>query len=223
MLTKQLVIFSLTLLLSSCSANNKNKVVKIFPSGKTEKEIVYSNPHNILDYSEITYFENGHIKLYQDFYDGRFNGKIINYYKNGKKKFEGFSVMGLFIGTKINYDTMGQVLQIDSLEDMCEPDYCCCDGTITRFYANGKVKERFKMESGEINGILQIWTTEGKIKMERTYALGILNGPTTEFYDTLIIKGQYINGKEEGDWKYFDNFNKVIQTDTYKEGRLINN
>ncbi len=221
MMTRQLAIFTLTFMVFSCSTKEKRTVVKTFASGTTEKEVIYLNPQDTLEYSEVTYFENGKLKSYRDFHAGRFNGKIIDYYENGQKKFEGLTDMGLFIGTKTTYDSTGMVLQIDSLDEKCALDYCCCDGTVTRFFPNGKVKEKFTNKSGERTGKTQFWYSNGKLKMERTYLQGNLNGPTTEYYDTLTIHGQYLNGKEVGAWKYVDTLKRVIKTVMYKDGLIV--
>lgn len=241
-MTRQLIIFILTFSLFSCSTKEKRKTVKTFPSGKIQKEIIYPNPTDTLDYSEVTYFENGQTESYQDFHAGRFNGKIIDYYKNGKKMFEGTTKMSSFVGTKYNYDENGKLTQTDSLFTKCGATDCCCDGIVTRFYPNGKIKERFTNKSGTINGeavsfyengqmesqrhfvndeedgIAKYWSENGKLTKEKMYHLGLVDGATTEYYDTYKVQGQYINGKEEGEWKYIDTLGKVTRIEIYKNG-----
>jgi len=113
------------------------------------------------------------------------------------------------------------VLQIDSLDEKSALDYCCWDGTETRFFRNENGKEKFTNKSGEITGKTQFWYSNGKLKMEMTYLEGNLNGPTTEYYDTLTIHGQYLNGKEVGVWKYIDTLKRVIKTVIYKDGLIV--
>ena len=229
-------------ILSSCSTKEERRIVKTFASGQTEKEIVYPNPKDTLDYTEITYFENGKVNSYRDFHDGRFNGKIIDYYENGIKKFEGTTQMSSFIGVKYNYDEKGKIAQADSLFSKCGANDCCCDGTVTRYYPNGKIKERFTNKSGAINGetvrfyengqmetqrhfvddkedgISKYWDKNGKLTKEKAYQLGLADGKTIEYYDNYKVEGQYLNGKEEGEWKYIDTLGNVTQIDIYKSG-----
>lgn len=121
---RQLIILTLTLSFFSCSTKEKREIVKTFSSGKTELEIIYFNPKDILDYSEVTYFENGQIESHKDYHAGKFNGKIIEFYKNGNKKFEGSTDMSSFIGTKYNYDENGNLTQTDSLFTKCGATEC---------------------------------------------------------------------------------------------------
>jgi antitoxin component YwqK of YwqJK toxin-antitoxin module len=244
-MTRHLFIFILTFLFFSCSTKEKRKIVKTFPSGKTEKEIIYPNPTDTLNYSEVTYFENGQTESNKGFHSGRFNGKIIEYYENGKKKFEGTTEMSSFIGTKFNYDENGKLTQTDSLFTKCDATDCCCDGIVTRFYPNGKIKEQFTNKSGMItgvtttfyengqmesqrhfvddkeDGISKYWSENGKLTKEKNYHSGFPDGTTIEYYDNYKVQGQYINGKEEGEWKFIDSLGKVIQIEVYKNGIKI--
>jgi uncharacterized protein len=243
MMNRQLTILTFAFIIFSCSSKEERKVVQTFPSGKTEKEIVYLNSKDTLDYSEVLYFENGQIKSTRDFHNGRFNGKIIDFYDNGKKKFEGTTQMSSFVGIKYDYDENGKITQTDSLFKKCPVMDCCCDGIVTRFYQNGKTKERFTNKSGKINGeiisfyengqikskrnfindkedgVSKYWSENGKLTKEKEYHFGLADGTTIEYYDDYKVQGKYINGKEEGEWKYTDTLGKVIQIDVYINGK----
>ena len=53
--------------------------------------------------------------------------------------------------------------------------------------------------------------------------LTILNGPYLEYYPSgeLNIKGQYENTFREGDWYYYNDSGKSLQTEKYTKGKLI--
>ena len=220
--------------------------MKTFSSGKTELEAIYHDPNDSLNHSEITYFENGKIKNAVDFTDNKFNGKIIEYYENGLKKFEGTTRNGAFIGIKKSYDEKGNISQLDSLFGECEANNCCCDGVVSRFFPNGKLKEKFTYKLGMINGNYvkyfengriaeecifindkidgssKYWLSNGELSKIKTFRLGVADGPTIEYHDSFMVKGNYANGKEYGIWKYTNDSGKVIQVDIYKNGKLLN-
>jgi len=244
-MNKQTALYLLIIFLNfSCSSKEKRKILSTFPSGKTKMEIIYLDNDDTSNYQQIKYFENGKIESSIDFSNGRFNGKIIDYYENDQKKFEGLTKMGYFINTKISYFENGKVSQIDSLFEECKATNCCCDGVITKYYENGKLKERSILKSGLFNGEVRqyfengklaavryfiddkehgtsrYWTKNGNLEKEKTYKFDIVDGPTTEYYDSYKIYGNYVNGKEEGEWLYIDTTDKVIRTDIYRNGIL---
>jgi antitoxin component YwqK of YwqJK toxin-antitoxin module len=235
-------IIFLTILICGCLTKEKRKTIKTFPSGKTEKEVIYQNHKDTLNYTEVTYFENGKVKSSIDFHDGRFNGKIVEYYQSGIKKFEGTTEMSSFIGIKYNYDENGKLSEIDSLFGKCLATDCCCDGVMTRFFANGQIKERFTHKSegitgvyisyyengriksyrhyidGKVDGLVKNWSERGKLADETMYHLGLKEGIAIEYNDEYKVIGQYSNDKEEGEWKFIDTLGNVTQIHTYKNG-----
>jgi len=197
------------------------KIVEMYPSGQIKKKIVYPFAGDTLMYSELSYYENGHLKSNIDFYKGRFNGGLIEYYDNGNTKFSGQTSLSMFYGIKYNYYEDGGVSQMDSLLGECKVNYCCCDAMITRYYPNGKVKEKATIVNGTFNGEAVFFHENGKIKMKRVYHLGSADGITTEYYEEYNIHGQYVNGKEDGEWKYIDSLGEVKRVDVYKNGVII--
>lgn len=171
---------------------------------------------------------------------------MIEYHENGKKKFEGQTIMSDFIGVKINYDIEGNICQVDSLYDKCNNKNCCCDGVVTKFYSNGKIKEKFINRLGLVNGdyksyhsngqievhgqfendkeegLFQYWYENGDLRKKVNYDNGLIHGEIVEYYKNKYnIHGNYVNGKEEGSWTYIDSLGNVLRTDIYKNGKLI--
>ena len=176
-----------------------------------------------LEYTKITYFENGKIKTIVDFHDGHFNGRIIENYQNGNKKFEGTTTFGDFYGSKTNYYEDGKIKEFQKLDDECKAQNCLCDGEVIRFYPNGDTSEKFTMKSGHINGLLIENLQNKKIRRKETnYLNDIKNGLCKEYHDSFIVIGYYKNGKENGVWKFIDSTGKILQTDIYREGKLMN-
>lgn len=67
-------------------------------------------------------------------------------------------------------------------------------------------------------GIAKFWSENGKLSIVKMFHLGVEFGATTEYYENYKVKGQYINGKEEGEWRYIDSLGKVTRIDIYKNG-----
>lgn len=231
--------------LVACGPKEMRITLKTFPDGKIEKEKIIPDLKDSLRYVEITYFYNGIRKLEQEFFDGKFNGRLLEFYENGNKKFEGVTQMSHFVGIKYDYDSLGLVSQTDSLFDKCLASECCCDAVITRFYNNGNIKEKFTIKSGLINGQVfsyyengsiesirgfvdekedgksVFWKEDGKIEYETTYRQGIRHGFRKEYHDDFTSEGYYENGKEVGEWKYVDTSGNLIKVEHYKNGELI--
>lgn len=238
-----IVVFA-SLLLYGCSSKENRRIVERFPTGQVKKEVVYPYPEDTNLHTLITYFPSGQVNTKLDYNGERFDGRIEEYYENGQKKFECATVMGKFTGVKRLYDEQGRLTEIDSLFEDCDVNNCCCDGMVTRFYSTGGVKERFTKRSGKMNGavttyyengvmesrrtyvddheegVTERWFNNGELKMHRTYHLGRADGPTTEYYATYRIEGQYVMGKEVGDWRYIDTAGKTIRVDRYINGVL---
>ena len=116
---------------------------------------------------------------------------------------------------------------------------------ITIFYNSGRVKEKFTMKSGLINGQVFsyyengsiesirnfidekedgksiFWSKDGKLEFETTYRGGIRHGFRKEYHDYFTSEGFYENGKEAGQWKYIDTSGKLIKVENYKNGKLL--
>jgi|GEM_PF-3937238 antitoxin component YwqK of YwqJK toxin-antitoxin module len=201
--------------------SENKKVLKKYPSGKIKQEIIYHSPSDTLYYALVSYYENGQIKSSADFYDGRYHGRMIDYYENGNTKFVGTTTMGFFTGIKYCYSKDGKISQTDSLLRICKVNNCNCDGIITQYYPNGKIHEIYTVKSDQIDGEAIFFNENGKIKMKRIYHLGSADGVTTEYYEEYNIHGQYVNGKEEGEWKYIDSLGNIKRVDVYKNGVLV--
>jgi antitoxin component YwqK of YwqJK toxin-antitoxin module len=219
-----------------------DKVVERYSSGKMKKKIIYPFNGATLFYTELIFFENGQLKSSIDYYGEQLDGNIFEYFENGNAKFIGTLTSGGFNGIKYNYYEKGGISQKDSLFGICKIKDSCCDGIITRYYPNGNIKERFTIkygkmngemlqyyESGKINrkcifindkkdGIQKEWNENGTLITESSYTYGIKDGSNIEYYRQYNIYGQYINGREEGEWKYIDTLGNIIKIDVYQNG-----
>ena len=64
----------------------------------------------------------------------------------------------------------------------------------------GTLMEKITFENDEKNGLYELYNDEG---------------------NTIVISGNYVNGKEEGAWKEFSNKGKLKKEINYKEGVVV--
>ena len=182
----------------SCKTERK-KVVDKFPDGKPATMIVYP------DQSDTT------------------TCTIIVYHDNGKVALKVTMEKGKYVGQKITYYHSGQIKQIDSLSQPCDTTQDECDGSLIRYYENGKVSQRYTVRKNIFNGMSQHFLNNGTLAKEYELKNGMTkNGIYREFYDngkvsfeckyqndTIVGFGYYFN--EKGDTvKYHNHYNGII-------------
>jgi antitoxin component YwqK of YwqJK toxin-antitoxin module len=184
-------------LYASCSTQHK-EIISKYENGNPQKERTYKNIEDKDSYYQTLYYENGKVKSKTTIEDGKFIGEKINYYENGNLR------------------------QIDSLDKPCELDFCCCDGSVTRFDTNGKLTETFINRNGVENGQVKTYYPNGQLKDSykmidgrqngkglRFYSNGKLNYITEQRNDTLIGFSYFFD--ENGDsLKYTNHTNGEI-------------
>ena len=181
------IILILTLMLWGCKTQFK-KVIDSYPNGKSKTEFVYLDKDDTSHYS------------------------IVSYFVNGKISFKGIVENGKFVGAKVNYYENGNFKQIDSLNDPCDLNECCCNGKVRKYFSNGKLDQTFENKNGIANGSVVLYDSDstGILDAIGIFENGKRNGIQRSFYksgklhssamykdDTLIGKVQYY--KENGD------------------------
>jgi len=241
-MTRLITIFILTTILFSCSSGQKTKIIEKWVNGKSKIVVSYDNPNDTLTYLREFYFENGMLGTRGKYVNGKKDGLWQWWYDNGHKKDVATISNDLYVGERKHWREDGTLRQVEIITGKCFGD--CCDGIITLFYPNGKIQEKWNIKSGLLNGVYEIfyingqkksqrifkddkengismdWDEMGRLTIETTFRLGIEDGPRVEYFKRYNIHGQYINGKEEGEWKYIDSLGKVLRIDIYRDGKL---
>ena len=161
------------------------------------------------------YTQDGHELIFEGKYlNGKRNGKGIEYFKNGKKKYEGVFLNGnLFEG--IQYDENRK--KIITFKN----------GKGIELYNNGLIKfegeylkgkkwtgkgytyygiKLFEIKNG--NGYIREYNSDGSLLFKGHYLNGERNGKGKEYsHGKLLFEGNYLNGVRNGKGKeYFENF-----------------
>jgi antitoxin component YwqK of YwqJK toxin-antitoxin module len=102
------------------------------------------------------------------------------------------------------------------------------DGTYTQYAVDGTVQCRAQFANGITDGLAEFYYPNGRLRFAMTLENDIRNGPfkvyeqsddTTTYY-YLQAEGEYLDGKYEGIWKYYQPGDILMATVTYKAGRL---
>lgn len=121
--------------------------------------------------------------------------RVVGYYDNGNKKFEGFDVV--------------QIL----------------DNTYVSYHKNGKIEEEgLFRECDYYNGNKHIITIRIDSLMEDGAVFdGKRHGRWKEYYESGVLRAvkSYACGEKEGMWMYFDGDGFLIQKDFYSRGNII--
>lgn len=56
------------------------------------------------------------------------------------------------------------------------------------------------------NGLVTTYRDDGSKLAEATYERGVLQGPYRDFWSHggVSLEGQYVNGVQEGEWRFYD-------------------
>jgi antitoxin component YwqK of YwqJK toxin-antitoxin module len=155
------------------------KTIETYPSRKIRTEYIYPDKDNLKNYTIKEYFEDG-------------NPKFIGTVENRK-----------FIGAKLNYYDNGKFREVDSILKPCDLDYCCCDGTVFKYYRNGKLKQTYENRNGIANGKVTFYTKD---------STGILD-----------IIYSFKDGKKFGEYKSYYENGKLFNIGTYRNDTLVEN
>lgn len=200
------------------------KITESFPDGKPKVIFIYANEKDTLNYQKKVLYNSGKLDYLGQIRNQKKDGVWIWWYENGKKKDQCKYSAGLYVDTVYHWYESGQLKQLEILPITNTANAKCdvCNGTIIRFFENGKLKERFTSNNGVIEGEY-LTIEENGAWNKKTYRNDSLNGPTLEHnIDSLgnvtIVTGQYKNDKETGYWRWFDKDSVLVQTTHYDNG-----
>lgn len=180
----------IVILFSSCT---KTEITKHYANGSKKEE--------------ITYFDKKH---------GDF--KIVQYFENGQKSFEGTVEGNMFVGKKINYYDTGVIREVDSLNKPCRLDNCCCDGVIKRYGPTGIIEEMFEIANEEKNGAVKVYDSLGLLEAAYNMKDGKKNGLFYKYFEDGVtaFKATFVNDTIEGYALYFYGNGDTLKMMKYK-------
>ena len=123
------------------------------------------------------------------------NGKHIDYYENGQKRWEGSYKDGKPEGECISYYDNGQ-----KEHEWAFKSWPNKDGKATWWFVNGQKQKQGKYKDGQIIGTWTFWYENGQKSEQREYKNGKRHGKETWWQPDgqLMGKALWKNGKEVG-------------------------
>lgn len=137
-----------------------------------------------------------------------------DYYSNGKLKQEIPYKKGKMDGVAKWYYENGQLQQSSAyVQGRLE-------GLTTRWYEHGLKQSEGMYSDNMRNGIQTDWGRTGKKVKEETFKKDTLNGVSRVFHANQAIKieGNYLDGKFDGRWIYWDESGNVTGEGIFTEG-----
>ncbi|MBK9791603.1 MAG: hypothetical protein IPP60_00480 [Sphingobacteriales bacterium] len=219
---KKILIFIFFITFLSCKTEIK-KVISRYENKQDKIVFYFENKKDTLTYRKEVFYKSGKKNYVGYISNGKKDGMWIWWYENGVKKdqckFEG----GFYVDTVFHWYENGNIRQLEIVgKEKIRTDGCCvCNGTIIRYYENGKIKEKFTSIDDKFQGQYTFYEENGSWFM-RTLKDDIKHGPTIEYIidsvKTQKITGQYENDKESGLWKWYDGKGKLTDSVLYKNG-----
>jgi uncharacterized protein len=223
---KQLILISALLTIVSCGQTETKEIISTYDNGEPEIIFYYKDKNDSLTYRKEVFFESGKLMYTGNVTKDVKDGVWTWWYENGNKKDQCKYRNGFYADTVYHWFESGQLSQIEIIpENTVRYDNACsCNGTIIRYYENGKLKEKFNSINGKFQGTYTTFDENGGWTI-LTYQEDVLQGFTTErnidsLNNLMIVVGQYENGKENGLWRWFDKDSTIIGTRQYKDGEL---
>lgn len=144
-----------------------------------------STPHTE---ERVERFETGVVSRRVNMVDGKRDGKMTDYYPDGKLMAERWFKMGKQDGKTTVFYPGGSVKEVQYYQDGLQT------GGDTIWYEDGRIQFAVSFKESKKNGYLRKWGTQGELVFEAKYAM-----------DTLIeVKGESISqerikARHEGD------------------------
>ena len=220
---KQIINILILCIIFSCGQTETKKIITTYKNGNPEIVLYILDKDDTLTYRKEAFYESGKPNYVGHIVKGVKDGIWTWWYENGNKKDQCNYVDGFYVDTVYHWYESGQLKQIEIVAGRTvRTDGCCnCNGTIIRYYKNGKQKELFTSLNDKLEGVYKVFNEDGSWKM-RTYHNDTLNGPTSEYLidsgKVIIAVGQYQKGKEVGLWKWFDKDSVLYQTANFDSG-----
>lgn len=221
---RQLLIIVLTIHLLGCN-RDVERVMTTYKDGRPEIIFIYSNEKDSLNYQKNVLFNSGKLDYLGQFVDGKKSGTWTWWYENGNKKDQCTYSEGFYVDTVFHWYEDGKLKQmviVPLLNKIRDGQCKACNGTVTEYFENGKIREKYVAANGVYDGAYARFDENGGWRTA-IYKNNSLEGPTVEHNvdsvgNVVIVVGQYKDNKETGYWQWFNKDSVINQTVFYENG-----
>lgn len=179
--------------------------------------------NNVEDGLWVDYFESGSMKSKNNYKNGLKNGKVYEYYDDGKIRSVGQYWKGNKIDTFTWYFESGLIKQkeiynVDTIKSVCF-------GETKIYFENGKLEKIVPIVNWKREGISKIYYENGNLKYLTEYKNDKFNGIAEGYYENgkINYSGSSKDNLKDGKFNYFDKNGKLINSEYYRNGKLISN
>ncbi len=185
-------------------------------------------------------FPGGKKKMVIPIKEGKINGTIKEWAKNGQKIFEGEYTNGLSHGKEKQWYANGKKkLEIQYTNG--EANGVCTEWFKTEtkksegyfdngleegdhhwWYSNGAKDQIIPYKGGKANGTVKHWDQKGQLKLQNDYKDGLQHGSSAEWHANgqKILEGHYNLGKEDGTFLSWSKSGLLLGKQVFDQGIL---
>lgn len=168
---------------------------------------------------ELFYYNyNGELALKAHYHDGLMHGRFLSYSNNQVVK-DGFFSNGKRTGTWRQYETRSSKHELET-----EITFLSDDSSYTiDWFGEGKARAEFYAYKGREFGVVKKFDLNNNLLSETNFYKGIKHGAHIGYRNNLLNEqGNYSFGLKTGNWSYYNDFGKVIYTESFENNVTIN-
>jgi antitoxin component YwqK of YwqJK toxin-antitoxin module len=161
---------------------------------------------------ETGFWADGSTRYERLWNTGRYDGEYKAWYPGGRLEVEGRFQADQQVGTWRWWYESGGIKTVDSF------DGGVLNGTSIRYYENGKKAFERPYQDGLLHGTAYAWNDEGLLLGTLVFEQG--SGDFVEWRGdgSLVAKGTYVQGAEQGEWRWFGPGGVLSSVEHYQDG-----
>lgn len=159
-------------------------------------------------------YPSGKPRLYMPYsVNGELHGDYIEFYEDGKISYKITYENGIRQGKSISYLESGKIIGETNYIDGKK------EGKSLETF-EGMIQMKANYKNNKINGAMFLYYPSGKLLQKRSFINGKAEGELIEYYENGVVKEKayFINDKQEKEHFFYDEKEKLIKTDIYKNG-----
>ena len=199
------------------SEDGHKEMLGTYIDGELYSSVFFNIDGSLKNGKFIDRYENGNKKFEVHYVDGKIEGLHKQWFENGNKKSVDVYMNGKFNGSVTNWYENGKKRLESSYKDGKK------NGLVTDWYVNGKKRSEVFFKDGLKDGEEKFWFESGNILSLWPYKDGKVDGITTEWWENGIkkIEKTYNNGKLNGSvTNWYENGKERIEA-SFQNGNEI--
>jgi len=213
-----LLIILINLIITSCNTEC-TEIMESFENGNKRFVRVYPECKNKSNFKRLIYYENGQLQNECHYINNEEHGQFKRWNRKGvlieQWEVKDGKETGHIQCWFDNGNLKKEVIRVNGFEN----------GKYIENFENGEISIKGNYKYGWKHGTWTIYDKHSG-RIEYNYVNDTLNGKTYELsvdsVSTTHVHGQYLNGKEHGEWKWFNRDSILFQTAVYNDGKIEN-